>query len=167
MDIASVAQTASDFKACGLVTVFLGALFAEPSAMVSKSKLYRQLDALESELRERLVPHIEAAALGRNDLVFCVREFNPYPQLANRTDATTESLIVLGRKILGLMEKLGEPSTGTIAERICWYCYEWGNVSDSHRKSAKTLAQQFLEEIRSASDEHGSSVNHTLENLFQ
>ncbi len=116
--------------------------------MVSKSKLYTQLDDLESELREKLLPHIENAAAGNNDLVFCVKEFNPYPELNNRTDSTTESLISLGRKILGLMDKLGEPSEGTIAERICWYCNEWGNSSNHHRKSASGLARQFLEEVK-------------------
>jgi hypothetical protein len=41
--------------------------------MVAKSKLYSKLDGLEIELKERLVPHLEQAAAGNNDLVFCVK----------------------------------------------------------------------------------------------
>lgn len=113
--------------------------------MVSKAKLYAQLDSLEEELREKLIPHIEAAAAGDNEFVFCVNEFNPHRALKGRIDATTEGLIVLGRQILRLMDKLGEPSDGSLAERICWYCNEW---ADHHSKGAQGLAARFLEEIR-------------------
>ena len=115
--------------------------------MVSKSKLYTQLDLLESELREKLVPRLESAARGKNDLIFCVDSFNPFTELKSKTDSETEALIHIGAQILGLREKLGEPSEGTIAERICWYCREWGNLENGHRKSAPGLAKQFLEEI--------------------
>ena len=112
--------------------------------------MYRQLDALEQELREALVPHLETAAQGHNDLIFCVPEFNPFPSLAALTDQKTESLIQLSRKVLRLREKLGESTENTIAARICWYCVEWGDVHNHHRKAAVGLAQQFLEEIAKA-----------------
>lgn len=117
--------------------------------MVSRAKLYAQLDSIEGELTESLVPHLERAAEGKNDLIFCVGDFNPFPELQDKTDEQTEELIVLASKILGLKHKLGESSYGCVAERICWYCTEWGNKSHSHRKSAQGLAVQFLEEIKS------------------
>ena len=117
--------------------------------MVSKTKLYSQMDRMEEELRERLVPHLEEAKAGKNDLVFCASDFNSFPELKLKTDAETDALIQLGRQILVLMEKLGESSDGTIAERICWYCTKWGNTGDDHRKSAQRLAAVFLHEIKS------------------
>jgi hypothetical protein len=115
--------------------------------MVSKAKLYRQLDRLEEELWERIVPHLEKATIGQNDLIFCVTDFNPFPQLKFKTDTETELLIQIARQILGLTEKLGEPSEGSIADRICWYCRIWGSTGDSHGKIAQGLAGDFLEEI--------------------
>ena len=116
--------------------------------MVSRRKLYAQLDSLESELKQNLTPHLEAAANGNNDLVFCVGKFNPFSGLKGKTDKTTENLVTIGTQILVLKNKLGEPSEGSVAERICWYCREWGNLENSHRKSAQDLAKQFLEEIK-------------------
>jgi hypothetical protein len=115
--------------------------------MVSKAKLYVQLDRLEEQLRQRMVPHLEKAAIGQNNLIFCVTDFNPFPQLKLRTDAETELLIQIGRQILALNEKLGESSEGSIADRLCWYCRTWGNSGDSHGKTAQGLAREFLQEI--------------------
>ena len=116
--------------------------------MVSRSKLYAQLDMLESELREKIIPHLEKAAEGKNDLVFCVKEFNNFSDLKDKTDKYTETLVRIGAKILVLKKKLGVPAEGSIAERICWYCREWGNLTNTHRKSAQGLAIQFLDEIK-------------------
>lgn len=113
--------------------------------MVAKVKLYSQLDRLEDELRERIVPHLERAAIGANDLVFCATDFNLYPKL--KADAETDSLIQIGRQILALREKLGEPSEKSIAERICWYCRAWTDSGDIHQKAAQELARKFLDEI--------------------
>ncbi|MCH9675697.1 MAG: hypothetical protein K0U93_29945, partial [Gammaproteobacteria bacterium] len=121
--------------------------------MVSRSKLYARLDALELELKEKLVPHLEQAADGKNDLVFCAEGYNPFQELNTRTDKLTEELIHVGTQILSLKTKLGESSEGSIAERICWYCYEWGNVKNHHRNSTKELARQFLDEISTREDE--------------
>jgi hypothetical protein len=121
--------------------------------MVSPAKLYSQLDVLESELKEKLIPHLEKAADGKNDMVFCANGYNPFPELRGKTDEHTEDLIRIGVKILSLKAKLGEESDGSIAERICWYCYEWGDIKNSHRKAAQGLARQFLEEIRNAGSE--------------
>ena len=118
--------------------------------MVSKAKLYSQLDRLEDELRERLIPHLERAAKGENDKVFCISEFNPFPELRFRADPETEELVLLGRQILSMRDKLGESSDGVIAERICWYCRKWGDAADSHRSAATVLAKEFLKEVRSA-----------------
>lgn len=119
--------------------------------MVSKVKLYSQLDRLEDELRERIVPHLERAAIGGNDLVFCAMDFNLHPKLKFTTDSETDSLIVLGRQVLLLREKLGEPSVGSIAERICWYCRVWSDIGDGHQKAAQELAHKFLDEIVNSS----------------
>ena len=118
--------------------------------MVSKAKLYTQMDQLEAELEARIVPHLEKAAMGDNDWVFCATDFNPNPRWNEHTDAETESLIRLGAQILGLKAKLGEPDEGSIAERICWYCRVWGAVKVDHAKAAQTLAQQFLADISAA-----------------
>jgi hypothetical protein len=119
--------------------------------MVSKQKLFTKLDLLETELEERLIPHLEKSAHGGNDLVFCVTGFNPFKELKAKTDKETEELVALGAQILVLKNKLGEPSEGSVAERICWYCREWGNIENSPRKSAQELANQFLEEIENGS----------------
>ncbi len=116
--------------------------------MVSKTKLYTRLDSLEAELREGLLPHLENAAKGNNDLIFCVKAFNPFRELKHRTDKVTEGFIEIGAQILSLREKLDEPSEGTLAERICWYCREWSNTNNHHRPSGVRLAKQFLAEIR-------------------
>ncbi len=116
--------------------------------MVSKQKLYSQLDRMEEELRERIVPHLEEATARKNDLVFCATDFNPFPELKLKTDAETDALIQLGRQILVMREKLGDSSDGTIAERLCWYCRKWGDAGDNHRKSAQRLAAEFLQEIK-------------------
>jgi hypothetical protein len=115
--------------------------------VVSKAKLYSRLDSLEAELRESLMPHLRNAAQGNNDLIFCVSPFNPFRELKHKTDKLTEELIAIGSQILSLREKLGEPSEGTIAERICWYCREWSNTDSHKRHSGSGLAKQFLEEI--------------------
>lgn len=115
--------------------------------MVSKAKLYSKLDVLEAQLQGILLPHLRNAAVGKNDLIFCVKAFNPFRELKDRTDKVTEESIEIGSQILSLREKLGEPSEGTIAERICWYCREWSNVNNNHRSSATGLAKQFLKEI--------------------
>lgn len=119
--------------------------------MVAKAKLYSRLDSLEAELRAQLLPHLANAANGNNDLVFCVSAFNPFRELKHRTDKKTEELVEMGSQILSLQNKLGEPSAGSIAERICWYCREWANTGNQHRASAAGLASQFLAEIRDES----------------
>ena len=118
--------------------------------MVSRARLYAQLDRMEDEMLDYLVPHLEEAANGGNDLVFCVADFNPFLKLKSRTDAKTEKLVQLGRQILALREKLGEPSDGTMDERICWYCRKWGDTQDSHGKVAQGLAKKFLQEVADA-----------------
>ena len=115
--------------------------------MVSKSKLYKKLGQLEAELEEQLVPRLENAAKRYNDLVFCVSAFNPFPELKSRTDKVTEELVEIGSQVIALKKKLGEATEGSIAERICWYCREWRNIKNSHRKTSQGLALQFLEEI--------------------
>jgi hypothetical protein len=115
--------------------------------MVSKSKLYTQLDALEAELKDRLIPHLHNTIAGNNDLIFCVKGFNPFNQFKHHTDKTTEELVAIGAHILALKEKLQEPSSGSIAERICWYCYEWNDRYKHDKSAGVILAKQFLAEI--------------------
>ncbi|MBV1879588.1 MAG: hypothetical protein KUG79_18240 [Pseudomonadales bacterium] len=118
--------------------------------MIAKVKLYSKLDTLEAELKALLIPHLERAAEGNNDLVFCARDFNPPKELKGLTDKKTEKLVAMGTQILALKEKLGEPSEGTIAQRICWYCRTWSSADNRHRKNAQSLAKKFLIEIDKA-----------------
>ncbi|MEZ5556522.1 hypothetical protein [Haliea sp.] len=115
--------------------------------MVSKAKLYAQLDRLEDELEERLVMHLEAAATGANDFAFCATDFRAASRPNDRIDAEADALVHLGRRILTLREKLGESSAGTPAERLCWYCRKWGEAGDDGRRAARELASDFLQEI--------------------
>ncbi len=118
--------------------------------MVSKSKLYLRLDALEEELKHRIIPHLERAAEGKNEFIFCVKGYHSFTQLEHNEDPVTAELIDIGSEILSLKKKLGETTEGTLAERICWYCREWGNSNNHHRPGTQGLAKQLLNEIRKA-----------------
>lgn len=118
--------------------------------MVSKSKLYIQLDRLEEELEEKLIPHLEEAAKGRNEFIFCAKSFVAQASLRKHADAYTQELIDLSSKILSLRDNLGESTDGCVAERICIYCGKWGNVKDRHRNLGQELALEFLHEIKSS-----------------
>jgi hypothetical protein len=115
--------------------------------MVSKTKLYTQLDSLEAELEEKLIPLLEQAIKGKNDLVFCVESFNPFFKSNTQTNKKTQALINIGTQILVLKGKLGESSKGSIAERLCWYCRKWDDLEDGNKNNAQSLAKQFLKEI--------------------
>ena len=114
--------------------------------MVSRGKLYEQLDSLEQELYQKLIPHLKLAANGGNDIIFSTSDFNS-SQHKEQHDVTTMQLIHVGRQILSLKKKLGETTEGIIAERLCWYCREWGNPESKLRGNAQELAKQFLDEI--------------------
>jgi hypothetical protein len=116
--------------------------------MVSKSKLYIQLDRLEEELSEKLIPHLEDAAKGRNEFIFCAKHFVAQTSLRKHADAYTQELIDLSSKILSLRDNLGESTVGCVAERICIYCDRWGSVKDRHRNLGQELAIEFLHEIK-------------------
>jgi hypothetical protein len=117
--------------------------------MVARAKLFAQLDSMEEEFDEILIPHLEEAAKGRNEYVFCAKSFVPYVSLRKHADKTTQELIELGSKILYLRDKLKEPLDGSNAGRICAYCEKWGKLTDRHRNSAQDMAIKFLSEIRS------------------
>jgi hypothetical protein len=119
--------------------------------MVGKVKLYSQLDSLEDELRERIIPHLKSAAAGANDFVFSATDFKSSREPKFKVNAETDSLIQLGRQVLVLREKLKEPTENTIAERICWYCRKYENISGSQKKLVQELAQTFLDEIITSS----------------
>ena len=121
--------------------------------MVSRSKLYEQLQRLEGELHKKIVPHLEQAAVGNNDLVFCVRDFNPFRELKAKTDKNMEYFVDLGAQILILNKKLGESSKDSIAERVCWYCREWSDRVRAEPDCAQKLAKQFLDEIEKQKNE--------------
>lgn len=116
--------------------------------MVSKAKLYTQLDQLEEELEEKLMPHLEEAAQGKNEFIFCAKNFVVQASVRKHADATTQSLIDLGSRILSLRESLGESTENCAAARICIYCRKWGNVKDRHRNLGQELAIQLIEEIK-------------------
>jgi acyl carrier protein phosphodiesterase len=113
--------------------------------VVSKAKLFTQLDDLESILETNTLAHLHLAIITNNELVFCAADFITSRELRNKVDKETESLIILGRQVLALQEKLGECSKGSIAERICWYCREWSHPNT--RLSGIQLAQHFIDEI--------------------
>jgi len=117
--------------------------------MVARSKLYAQLDSLEEELDEKLIPHLEEAAKGKNEFAFCAKSFVPYVSLRKHADKLTAELIELSSDIFYLREKLGESLDKTNAGRLCEYCEQWGKLKDRHRNSAQELAIQFLKEINS------------------
>lgn len=117
--------------------------------MVARSKLYEQLDQLEGELERKLIPHLQHAANGDNDYIFCVEQFNPFKKYRENTDKVSESLVNLGAQILSLRKKLGESSENTIADKICGYCHQWNECVQTEEKCARQLAQQFLDEIKS------------------
>jgi hypothetical protein len=125
--------------------------------MVSRAKLYAQLEALELDLEGELMPHLKKAADGDNDLVFSAHGYSSFTKTNGRSDKITESLIAIGAQIISLKLKLGESSENSIAERICWYCNEWGGFDSRHQKSAKALAQQFLQEIEDRKTETSSA----------
>ncbi len=116
--------------------------------MVARSKLYAQLDSLEGELDEKLMPHLEEAAKGKNEYIFCAKSFVPYVSLRKHADKLTAELIELLSDIFYLREKLGEPLDNTNAGRLCEFCEKWVNLTDRHRNSAQDLAIQFLKEIK-------------------
>ncbi|HIF50162.1 MAG TPA: hypothetical protein EYQ42_01265 [Thiotrichaceae bacterium] len=107
-----------------------------------------QLDSLESELEQKLIPILELAAEGKNDFVFCVTGYHSISEFKNKSNSETEDLVSIGAQILSLKNKLGESSEGTLAERICWYCRVWGDLDNAHRKNAQDLAKQLLNEVR-------------------
>lgn len=115
--------------------------------MVSKAKLYFQLDVLQEELCERIIPHLENAVNGNNATIFYTSAFNSIRKLKPATDDETEKLIQLGRQVLALSEKLGVDTKQSIAERLCWYCRKWEDADVNVHCSAQTLAQTFLQEI--------------------
>ncbi|MEE4660584.1 MAG: hypothetical protein V2J89_08960, partial [Halieaceae bacterium] len=117
--------------------------------MISNVKLYAQLDQMEEELCARLVAQLRDAAAGLNEGVFCVGDFMPDAAPRPGADAETEQLVLLGRQILSLRSKLGEPTAGTPAERICWYCRRWAERYGRPGNSARDLARAFLKEIGS------------------
>jgi hypothetical protein len=131
--------------------MLVSGLYVSVSNMVATVKLYAQLDNLEYELRERIIPHLEGAAAGNNDLAFNATDFTSSRNLKLQIDPEIDTLIHLGRQILVLREKLNEPTINTIAERICWYCRKRATIGNSQKKVVQELAQKFLDEILASS----------------
>ncbi len=118
--------------------------------MVSRAKLYEQLERLEIELKQDLVPHLKVAASGQNEYIFCVSDFDKSMEDKNNNDALTERLIHIGRQIIALRNKLGESDDNSIAVKICQYCREWSARHHSNDVNAQVLANRFLQEIENA-----------------
>ncbi len=118
--------------------------------MVTRSKLYTQLELLESELREQLVPQLKLAVNGDNDSVFCVEKFNKHKEWKGRFNEKTEYLVGLGAQILALKKKLGESSENSIAEQICMYCRRWNDNVHTDHKYAQIIAKEFLDAIEAS-----------------
>ena len=115
--------------------------------MVSRAKLYEQLDRLEIELKQDLVPHLKIAESGKNDYIFCVNGFNQGLAAKNKNDALTERLIHIARQVIALRGKLDEPDEDSIAVKICQYCREWSAEHKRGNADVKMMAKKFLQEI--------------------
>jgi len=115
--------------------------------MVARSKLYAQLDSLEEEFVEKLVPHLKEAARGQNEYIFCAKSFVSYASLRKHADKLTAELIELASDIFYMREKLGESLDDTNAGRFCDCCEQWGKLTDRHRNSAQDMAIQFLKDL--------------------
>ena len=115
--------------------------------MVARSKLYTQLELLESELKEKLVRQLKLALNGEDNSVFCVEKFSKHKEWKGRFNKKTEYLVDLGAQILTLKKKLGETSENSIAEQICIYCRRWNDNVNSDPNYAQIIAKQFLNAI--------------------
>jgi hypothetical protein len=110
-------------------------------------KLYRRLDGLELSLEERLARELTACVEGRNDLLFCSREFLPSHYPRYMPTELADKLLDLVEEIRGLRRKMREPFEGTLAWRFRKCCVLWADHCDPHRGSAQTIARRLLLEI--------------------
>lgn len=116
------------------------------------AKLYRRLDTLEADLARQLLRHLTACVEGRNDLLFCAREFLPahYPRNLP-TAGPADELLGLVEQIRRLREQVKEPFEGSLACRFRECCRRWADLADAHRGTSETIAKQLLAEIVTAS----------------
>jgi len=115
--------------------------------MVSKTKLYDKLDLLEAQLQKDMIDHLTQAIKHEDEFIFCVSTFSSRRWLKKHSNKKMEQSVTMGAHILTLKEKLNETVTGSIAERVCWYCREWNRTHDENTPMGVFLAKQFLTEI--------------------
>lgn len=118
--------------------------------MARVQKLYDRLDALEAEIRRRLVPALWAVAEGKKTTFFLVAAYSPFSNWLNCSE--TEALLALADEAMALRNKLGEPAAGAVGERLRAYCRRASDVSDHNRLGPQRLAQQFLTELGEQAD---------------
>jgi len=121
------------------------------------AKLYQRLDTLEAELARELVRHLTACAEGRNDLVFCSREFLPTHYPGNMPTELADQLLEKVEEIRRLREQVGAPFQGSLASRYRESCRQWADHSDAQRGSAQALAKKFLAEMVTGSPGGGAA----------
>lgn len=119
--------------------------------MSRAAKLYHRLDTLEADLARQLLRHLTACAEGRNDLVFCAREFLPTGYPGNMPTDLADELLGRVEQIRRLREQVGEPFAGSLAWRYRECCRRWADCSDAHRGSARTMAERLFAEIATGS----------------
>ena len=108
-------------------------------------KLELELEAEESQLRERLLRVLpEAAVSGSN--VFTNSEFNPsnWPPHLFRSDA--ESLLQSARACMGLRNAIGLDPAGSVGHLFLSACEENGSRSEQ-RRGPRKLAASLLQAI--------------------
>ncbi|HEX3152743.1 MAG TPA: hypothetical protein VHR66_32015 [Gemmataceae bacterium] len=113
--------------------------------MARVQKLYDRLDALEAEIRERLVPALHAAAEGKTTTFFIVGAYSPFPDWLNSSE--TEALLALADEARALRHQTGESVAGAIGEQLREYCRRASDTSDHNRLGPQRLAKQFLAEL--------------------
>ena len=111
------------------------------------TKLYQRLDALEASLTEQLIRELTSCANGRNDLIFCAKEFLPKHYPRSLPTRIADGLLDQVERIRALREKVGEPFTNSLAFRFRECCRQWADHCDHHRGCARTIAEQLLADI--------------------
>jgi hypothetical protein len=121
----------------------------QSETMARADRLYSRLDTLEVTFAEQLHSHLLVCIEGRDDLLFCSREFFPahYPKCLSTQ--VGDELLELAEKIRGLRVKAGEPFRASLAWRFREACRHWADTSDPHRGAAQTIAKNLLCEVES------------------
>ena len=118
--------------------------------MPIRRSLFERLDHLEAELRDALIPALQTTAAGRDELLFCTRSTNPYPELRHHTSERGQELLDQAVMILKLAKKLGQSPESLLAAKVVVYFHMATDLTNHHRGAPAGLARQFLRELGEA-----------------